>query len=241
MTSLFSLCLSQSKLFFFYCFSSCWVSLRVVIIISLCKVLWKRWSTFIGISEYFPQKPSSGSFWTFCFSPVASGFGVCKCQKEGESRLPWLLELDWNICIFRVFLFWDCLFVLLSFWLAVGRKGELEGWRLTQWMVSWRSAQWVVVSGLHNSARQEKFYIISALILRKQKEKDVKFLENATFWMYSECLVEWRKNLHIEIQQHLMSASVCRAFHRQFVYKLTFSSFCNCIWSCIQLASFSVV
>lgn len=48
-------------------------------------------------------------------------------------------------------------------------------------MVSWRSAQWVVVSGLHNSARQEKFYIISALILRKQKEKDVKFLENATF------------------------------------------------------------
>lgn len=63
----------------------------------------------------------------------------------------------------------------------MGRKGELEGWRLTQWMVSWRSAQWVVVSGLHNSARQEKFYIISALILRKQKEKDVKFLENATF------------------------------------------------------------
>lgn len=39
----------------------------------------------------------------------------------------------------------------------------------------------MVVSGLHNSARQENFYIISALILRKQKEKDVKFLENATF------------------------------------------------------------
>lgn len=43
--------------------------------------------------------------------------------------------------------------------------------------------------------------------------------------MYSE----WRKNLHVVIQQHLMSASVCRAFHQQLVYKLILSPFCSAI------------
>lgn len=49
--------------------------------------------------------------------------------------------------------------------------------------------------------------------------------------MYSE----QRKNLRIVIQQHLMSASVWRAFHRQLVSELILSPFWSAIWLCIWL------